>query len=223
MKILVVEDEVPTAGFLRRGLTEEGFAVDVASDARCADESVHAVDYDAILLDVMLPGGDGFSLCKRWREMGLTLPIIFLTARDEIRDRVQGLDFGADDYLIKPFAFDELLARLRAAMRKKSPGEAPVIRVGDLTIDSGRRRVTRGTRVIPLTAREYALLEHLARHKGRVVSRMSLWNHVWESGREPDSNVIDVYVRYLRRKLGREPELIETVRGAGYRMPVTEE
>lgn len=223
MKLLVVEDEEPTTAFLRRGLAEEGFAVDVAADANSADLAVHVNDYDGILLDLMLPGGDGFSLCRKWRSDGITAPILMLTARDDIQDRVQGLDLGADDYLVKPFAFEELLARVRALLRRRSAVvESTVLAVADLKIDTLRRRVTRGERTIPLTAREYQMLEYFIRHRGEVVSRTQLWEHVWESDRVPDSNVVDVYVRYLRNKLGRQPDLIQTVRGAGYILDVTE-
>jgi len=217
MKLLIVEDEAPTVAFLRRGLTEEGFAVDVAPDAASANEQVAANDYDAILLDVMLPGADGFTLCKRWRQDGVTTPILFLTARDDVADRIQGLDRGGDDYLVKPFAFAELLARVRALLRRpRATTGTPELRVGDVVIDTSRRKVSRGGRSIELTTREYQLLEHLVRNAGKVVSRTALWNHVWESGAEPDSNVVDVYIRYLRNKLGRTPDLIHTVRGGGY-------
>ena len=215
--MLVVEDEKPTAAFLRRGLLEEGFAVDVAVDAVSADAAVRAFEFDAIVLDVMLPGGDGFSLCRRWRSAGVTTPILFLTARDEVADRVRGLDCGGDDYLMKPFAFAELLARLRALLRRSSAGSSSaVLTFGDLSIDTHRRQVARGGRAIGLTMREYQLLEHLARHAGQVVTRTSLWEHVWDSHSVPDSNVVDVYIRYLRNKLGRDPDLIQTVRGGGY-------
>jgi len=217
VKILVVEDEAPTAAFLKRGLGEEGFAVDVARDAAAADESIGVYEYDVILLDVMLPGSDGFTLCRRWRERGLTVPILFLSAREDVADRVRGLDAGGDDYLVKPFAFAELLARVRALLRRPHAGSvAPEIAIGDLVIDTNRRHVTRGGAAIALTTREYQLLEFLARNAGKVVTRTALWEHVWESGSEPDSNVVDVYVRYLRNKLGREPDLIRTVRGGGY-------
>jgi two-component system copper resistance phosphate regulon response regulator CusR len=217
MKLLVVEDEAPTAAFLKRGLTEEGFAVDVAPNAAAADDAVGVYDYDLILLDVMLPGADGFTLCRRWRRDGVTAPILFLTARDDVADRVQGLDAGGDDYLVKPFAFAELLARVRALLRR--PHGAPLtpeLIVGDLVIDTNRRHVTRKGVPITLTTREYQVLEFLARNVGKVVTRTAIWEHVWESGAEPDSNVVDVYVRYLRNKLGRNPDLIRTVRGGGY-------
>jgi len=191
--------------------------VDVAHDAASASEAVAVHDYDVILLDVMLPGADGMSLCQRWREDGLTAAVLFLTARDDVADRVRGLEKGGDDYLVKPFAFAELLARVRALLRRPRTMTGPAeLRIGDLVIDLERRRVSRRGKVVPLTAREYQLLECLARHPGKVMTRTALWEHVWESGAEPDSNVVDVYVRYLRNKLGRDPDLIRTVRGGGY-------
>ena len=218
MKLLIVEDEAPTVAYLRRGLSEEGFVVDVAVDAREAENSVGVYEYDVILLDVMLPGGDGFSLCKKWRAEGITTPIFFLTARDDIRDRVQGLNLGGDDYLVKPFAFEELLARVRALLRRHTATAGTAIfEFDNLTIDTARRRVMRAGQTVPLTAREYQLLEYFAYHAGRVVTRTALWEHVWDSDMEPDSNVVDVYVRYLRNKIGRET--IETVRGMGYVLP----
>jgi DNA-binding response OmpR family regulator len=217
VKILVVEDEAPTAAALKRGLGEEGFAVDVAADAPAADEAVRVYEYDAIVLDVRLPNGNGFALCGQWREMGLTTPILFLTACDDIADRVRGLDLGGDDYLVKPFAFEELLARVRALVRRgPAVQSSPELRVGDLVIDTARRRVVRAGRIVPLTAREYQILEFLAHNAGRVVTRTVLWEHVWASDAVPDSNVVDVYIRYLRNKLRREPDLIRTVRGGGY-------
>ena len=221
MHLLIVEDEDATIAFLQRGLREEGYVVDVAHDAAEAEAAMAAREYDLVLLDVMLPGGDGFSLCKRWREQGQTTPILFLTARDEVRDRVRGLTLGGDDYLPKPFAFAELVARIQALLRR---GAAPraTLRVGDLVVDATRRQARRGGAEIPLTAREYRLLEYLARNAGRVVSRADLWAHVWESASEPESNVVDVYVRYLRNKLGRAPDLITTVRGGGYVLESTD-
>lgn len=221
MKLLIVEDEARTADFLRTGLTEEGFAVDVASNSAQAEEAVAVYDYDLILLDVMLPGENGFTLCRRWREQGLTKPIIFLTARDDVADRVQGLNLGADDYLVKPFSFDELIARIRANLRRSHAQSAPEIQLGELVIDTNRKRALLGGKPVPLTAREYQLLEYLAHHRGTVVSRTRLWEHVWESNEEPDSNVVDVYIRYLRNKLGHER--IQTLRGMGYLLRDDEE
>lgn len=216
MKLLVVEDEVPTAAFLHRGLSEEGFVVDVAVDAAGAEENVLVYEYDAILLDIMLPGGDGLSLCCRWREEGLKTPILFLTAREDITDRVRGLNLGGDDYLVKPFAFEELLARVRVLLRRSRPNAGARLRVGEIEVDTETRRVSCRGRAVPLTAREYQILEYFAYNAGKLVSRTQLWEHVWERRDEPDSNVVDVYVRYLRNKLGRAPDLIQTVRGMGY-------
>jgi DNA-binding response OmpR family regulator len=216
VNLLIVEDEAPTAAFLRRGLTEEGYGVDVARDAAAADEAVAARAYDLVLLDVMLPGCDGFTLCKRWRGAGMNAPVLFLTARDDVRDRVRGLSLGGDDYLAKPFAFAELLARIQALLRRSGTLPRATLKVGDLVVDMDRRMARRGGVDIPLTAREYRLLEYLARHAGRVVTRGDLWTHVWQTDAVPESNVVDVYVRYLRNKLGRAPDLIRTVRGGGY-------
>lgn len=216
LRILVVDDEKPMRDFLRQGLSEEGYRVVLAADADEAERALRLEPYDAIVLDVMLPGGDGFTLCRRWRDLGIETPILFLTARDEVRDRVRGLDVGGDDYLRKPFAFAELLARLRALLRRRGRDSAAnEIRVGDLRLDVASRRVRRGGREIALTTREYQLLEYLARHAGRVIPRADLWDEVW-GGDTPDSNVVDVYVRYLRNKLGRDPDVIRTVRGGGY-------
>jgi DNA-binding response OmpR family regulator len=214
VKVLIVEDEARTADFLRAGLSEEGFALDVARNSDEAEEAVAVNDYDLVLLDVMLPGENGFTLCQRWRERGLTTPIIFLTARDEVEDRIQGLNLGGDDYLVKPFSFGELVARIRANLRRSHAQPAPNILLGDLVIETSRKRALLDGKPIPLTAREYQLLEYLAHHCGTVVTRAELWEHVWESGGEPDSNVVDVYIRYLRNKLGHER--IQTLRGMGY-------
>ena len=217
MKVLVVEDQKPAAEFVRKGLSEEAFAVDVAATGPDADLAVAVNQYDAIVLDVNLPGRDGFSLCDSWRRNGLVTPILFLTARDDVRDRVQGLNAGGDDYLVKPFAFEELLARVRALIRRgQGATRSPILQAQDVEIDTATRRVTRAGRTVPLTAREYQLLEYLMYQAGKLVTRTDLWEHVWSSGSEPDSNVIDVYIRYLRDKLGRDCNLIETVRGMGY-------
>lgn len=225
MKILIVEDEPATAAYLRQGLAEEGFAADVAGDGPAADEAVAVNDYDLILLDVMLPGADGFSLCRRWREGGMRTPILFLTARDEVRDRVRGLDLGGDDYLVKPFVFDELLARVRALLRRGHAVPSTVLRFADLEIDLVARVVRRGARELTLTSRELGLLEYLALRADQVVSRTEIWEHVWETGAEPESNAVDVYIRALRNKIGRDLPLLETVRGLGYilrgRLPET--
>ena len=219
MKILVVDDEENTARFLQRGLREEGFLVDLAGTGEEADLAVSDQDYDAILLDVMLPGCDGFSLCRRWRERGLNTPILFVTARDALPDRIEGLNLGADDYLIKPFAFEELLARLRARLRRGEVASLPSnIALGRLLIEPASRRARLDGQELDLTAREYLLLECLARRADQVVSRAQLWEQAWETGSEPVSNVVDVYIGYLRQKLGTARGMLQTVRGAGYRL-----
>jgi two-component system, OmpR family, response regulator len=220
MRLLVVEDEVKLAGLLKRGLEEEGYAVDTASDGREALWLAGESPYDAVVLDVMLPDVDGFEICRRLRESGRWAPVLMLTARDSVPDRVEGLDAGADDYLTKPFSFAELLARLRALVRRGGPERPPTLRVGNLTLDPATRRVARGAVSIELTAKEFALLEYFVRHPGEVLSRSRLIEHVWDFAYDGDSNVVDVYVRYLREKVDRPfgRESIETVRGAGYRL-----
>jgi two-component system OmpR family response regulator len=222
MRVLVVEDELKMAGLLVRGLSEEGHAADVARTGDDAVWMADAVDYDAILLDVMLPGQDGFEVCRRLRERGVWSPVLMLTARGAVEDRVAGLDAGADDYLPKPFSFSELLARLRALARR-GLGERPtVLEVGDLKLDPATRRVWRGKAEIALSAKEFSLLEAFMRRPGEVLSRLHLLEHAWDYGYEHRSNVIDVYVRYLREKIDRPfgHSSLETVRGAGYRLQV---
>jgi two-component system OmpR family response regulator len=218
--VLVVEDEVKMAGLLRRGLQEEGYAVDVAGDAREGLWLASENPYDAIVLDVMLPDGDGFEVCRKLREARRWSPVLMLTARDGVLDRVAGLDAGADDYLTKPFSFAELLARVRALVRRGTAERPAVLRVGDLALDPATRRVTRNEVPIELTAREFALLDYLMRHPGEVLSRTRLIEHVWDFAFDGDSNVVDVYIRYLREKVDRPfaRASIETVRGAGYRL-----
>jgi two-component system, OmpR family, response regulator len=220
MRVLVVEDAVKMASLIRRGLREEGFAADVAIKGEDALWMAGATDYDAIVLDVMLPGIDGFETCRRLREDGVGAPVLMLTARDAVEDRVTGLDTGADDYLTKPFSFAELLARLRALGRRGGPEHPTVLCAGTLGLDPATRRVTRGDEEIGLSAKEFALLEIFMRNPGRVLSRLHLLEHAWDYEYENRSNVIDVYVRYLREKVDRPfgVESIETVRGAGYRL-----
>jgi two-component system, OmpR family, response regulator len=220
MRILVVEDEVKMAGLLKRGLEEEGYAVDVhrtGSDALWAGAEN---PYDAILLDVMLPDVDGFEVCRRLREGGHWAPVLMLTARTAVTDRVAGLDAGADDYLTKPFSFSELFARLRALVRRGAGERPAVLRIGDLALDPASRRVTRGGVAVELTAKELALLEYFMRRPGEVLTRSRIIEHVWDFGYEGDSNVVDVYVRYLREKIDRpfRRDTIETLRGTGYRL-----
>jgi two-component system OmpR family response regulator len=220
MRVLVVEDEVKMAGLIRRGLRAEGFAVDVAAQGEDALWRAAATVYDAIILDVMLPGIDGFEVCRRLRAEGVWAPVLMLTARDAVRDRVAGLDRGADDYLTKPFAYVELLARLRALVRR-GPVERPTeLRVGDLSLDPARKRVRRGETEIDLSARELAVLETFMRHPGEVLSRFQILEHVWDYDYENRSNIVDSYVRFLRRKIDRPfgVRSIETVRGSGYRL-----
>jgi two-component system, OmpR family, response regulator len=219
MRVLVVEDEVKMGGLLKRGLAEEGHAADVARSGDDAVWMADATEYDAIVLDVMLPGRDGFEVCRELRERGVWSPVLMLTARDSVRDRVAGLDAGADDYLPKPFAFAELLARLRALARRGAPERPAVLEAGGLHLDPATRRVTRDGVEIPLSTKEFALLETFMRRPGEVLSRYRLLEHVWDFDYENRSNVVDVYVRYLREKLDRPfgRDSIETVRGAGYR------
>ena len=220
MRVLVAEDDVKMAALIRRGLVEEGLVVDVAPDGDDALWMAGAAEYDAIVLDVMLPGVDGYDVCRRLRASGNWAPVLMLTARGDVDDRVAGLDAGADDYLVKPFSFAELLARLRA-LGRRAPRERPaVLEVGDLRLDPATRQVWRGEAQIQLSAKEFALLEAFMRRPGQVLSRLQLLEHAWDYAYENRSNVIDVYVRYLREKVDRPFRLasIETVRGAGYRL-----
>ena len=217
---MIVEDDVKMAGLIRRGLTEEGLAADVAKDGHDALWMAAATDYDAIVLDVMLPGGDGFDVCRSLREKGQWAPVLMLTARDAVEDRVAGLDAGADDYLTKPFSFAELLARLRALARRPPLERPAVLEVGDLRLDPATRQVWRAETEVQLSTKEFALLETFMRRPGEVLSRYQLLEHCWDYAYENRSNVVDVYVRYLREKVDRPfgRSSIETVRGAGYRL-----
>ena len=220
MRILVVEDELKMASLLRRGLVEEGHAVDVARTGDDALWMAGAAEYDAIVLDLMLPGVDGLEVCRRVRESGVWSPVLMLTARDAVADRVAGLDAGADDYLAKPFSFAELLARIRALVRRGGGERPAVLEVGDLRLDPATRRVWRGPTEVKLSAKEFALLETFMRRPGQVLSRYQLLEHAWDYAYENRSNVVDVYVRYLRDKVDRPfgRDSLETVRGAGYRL-----
>jgi len=220
MHVLVVEDEVKMAALIRRGLAEDGFAADVATNGEEALVMAGSVAYDAILLDVILPGIDGFETCRALREDGVWAPVLMLTARGAVGDRVSGLDGGADDYLTKPFSFAELLARLRALIRRGQSERPSVLEVGDLRLDPASREVWRGESAIALSAKEFALLEAFMRRPGHVLTRLQLLEQAWEYDYEHRSNVIEVYVRYLRRKIDRPfgTRSIETVRGAGYRL-----
>ena len=217
MRALVVEDQPKLASLIQRGLSEEGYAVDVAPDGPQALVRATATEYDVIVLDVMLPGLDGFEVCRQLRAQTVQSPVLMLTARDGVDDRIAGLDLGADDYLTKPFAFDELVARLRALTRRGALERTPVLEVGALRLDPRTKQVWRGDEDVELSAKEFALLETFMRHPGQVLSRFELLEHAWDFAYENRSNVVDVYVRYLRQKLG--ASTIETVRGAGYRLP----
>ena len=220
MRLLIVEDEVKMAALLRRGLIAEGLSADVAIKGEDALWMAEATEYDAIVLDVMLPGIDGFEVCRRLREEGVWAPILMLTARDSVRDRIAGLDGGADDYLTKPFSYAELLARLRALVRR-GPVERPTeLVVGDLRLDPATRRVRRGDSELSLSAKEFALMETFMRRPGQVLSRFELLEHAWDYDYENRSNVVDSYIRFLRKKIDKPfgTSTIETVRGAGYRL-----
>jgi len=220
MRVLIVEDELRMASLIRRGLMNEGLAADVAVRGADALWMAEAHDYDAVLLDVMLPDVDGFEVCRRLRAAGVWAPVLMLTARDSVEDRVAGLDSGADDYLVKPFSFAELLARLRALARR-GDGERPaVLVVDDLRLDPATRDVVRGSTPIQLTAKEFALLETFMRRAGEVLSRLHLLEHAWDFAYDNRSNIVDVYVRRFRRKIDEpfERSSLETVRGAGYRL-----
>lgn len=222
MRVLLVEDDRKAARVLRQGLQEEGFTVDVAHAGDEGEYQAQINDYDVIVLDWLLPGKAGIDVCRHLRARGVTTPILMLTARDAVADRVAGLDTGADDYLTKPFAFVELLARIRALLRRGEAAQAPVLKVGDLTLDPVSHRVTRGDRRITLTPKEYALLEYLVRHAGRVVTRTELGEHVWQDEHDTLTNLVDVHMSHLRRKIDAEAgtALIHTVRGRGYRAGV---
>ena len=218
MRILLVEDDRKVASFIRKGLSEEGYAVDVAPDGETG--LARGLDrlHDVIVLDVMLPGKPGFQVLRELRQARVATPVLLLTAREAVEDKVQGLDAGADDYLTKPFAFAELLARVRALLRRGKAGQAPILQVADLTLDPATRAVKRGGEAIPLTNREFALLEYFLRNPGRVLTRTMIAEHVWDYSFDSGTNVIDVYVNYLRKKIDadRAPKLIHTVRGVGY-------
>jgi two-component system, OmpR family, response regulator len=218
MRLLLVEDDAKLARAVARGLRHEGFAVDLAEDGERALFEAAVYDYDAIVLDVLLPGSDGFAVCRALRERGCWAPVLMLTARGQVVDRIGGLDAGADDYLVKPFDFGELLARLRALLRR-APAERPAqLEVGDLVVDPATHAVARAGTPVELSAREFAVLEYLARHPGQAVSRTRLIEHVWDQNFEGSTNIVDVYVGYLRRKLEQpfDRPLIRTIRGVGY-------
>jgi DNA-binding response OmpR family regulator len=218
VRVLLVEDHKPLVRALKRGLEEEGFAVDVAYDGEEGGYKAQTAEYDVIILDLMLPGADGLSLLQKWRRDGLKTHVLVLTARSGIDDKVRGLDSGADDYLTKPFELDELLARLRALVRRTHQVKDPIMRIFDLEIDTAARTVRRNGKSIHLTPREYALLQFLAFHRGKVVTRSMIWEHLYDEHDENTSNVVDVYIRYLRNKIDKDHDLplILTRWGEGY-------
>ena len=218
MRVLLVEDDLRISAFVSKGLRERSYAVDTANDGEAALYQSAINDYDIIILDVMLPQKDGFAVCKELRESGSQTPILMLTARDDIDDRIRGLDFGADDYLVKPFDFNELLARIRALLRRKREIRSTRIIIADLEIDTASQKAWRHGREITLTAKEYALLEYLVREQSRVVGRAEIAEHVWDENFDAFSNLIEVYINRLRSKIdaGFSPQLIHTRRGAGY-------
>ncbi len=226
MRILVVEDERKLANFIKHGLEEEKYIVEVANDGNKGLELAMNNHYDAILLDVMLPGKDGFTILRELRNAGISIPIMMLTARGATEDRVLGLDLGADDYLPKPFSFEELAARLRSILRRSSPEKSTKLQCGDLILDTVTHFAYRSGKEIELTTKEFALLEYLMRNKNRIVSRSNILQHVWKHSFDPESNIIDVYIKRLREKIEidpNSPQLIQSIRGVGYRIREVEE
>jgi len=220
MRILVVEDERRLCNIIKRGLLEEGYAVDAAFDGEDGEYLAETTPYDLVILDIMLPMKDGIEICQELRQKKINMPILMLTARDTVEDRVRGLDAGADDYLVKPFAFNELLARIRALLRREGLSKTPRLKVGSLTLDTLTREVWYEERKIELTNKEYVILEYLMRHPNMVITRTMLEEHAWDYDFDSISNLIDVYIRKLRRKIDENTKtsLIQTVRGAGYRL-----
>jgi heavy metal response regulator len=220
MRILIVEDDKKIAGFIKKGLTEEHYAVDVAYDGEVGAYRAQANNYDLIILDIMLPKKDGIEVCRELRNKNIIAPIIMLTAKDTIEDKIEGLDEGADDYLTKPFSFEELLARVRALLRRTQKYKTKTLKVADLELDPVTRKVTRAGKNITLTGKEYALLEYLMRNKERVLTETMITEHVWDMNFDPLTNVVNVYIHHLRQKIDKDfdKKLIHTIRGAGYVM-----
>ncbi|MBN1573027.1 MAG: response regulator transcription factor [Deltaproteobacteria bacterium] len=220
MRILIVEDEAKVASFIKRGLEEEHYAVDVAEDGKEAVALVDSYDYDLAILDIMLPEMDGLSVLSHIRSVGKAMPVVLLTAKDLVEDKVKGLDMGADDYITKPFAFEELLARIRVLLRRGKPEESLKLSIADLVLDPVTHKVTRDNKEINLTAKEYGLLEYLLRNQRRVLTRTMISEHVWDIKHDTFTNVIDVYINYLRNKIdkGFSKKLLHTIRGVGYKL-----
>lgn len=221
MQILIVEDEEKIANFLRRGLLEESYAVDIALDGEDALYKFDINVYDLVILDLMIPKVDGFTVCRKIRKKNTSVPILILTARDDIEDKVTGLDVGADDYVTKPFSFTELTARIRALLRRGNKADPAILKIDNLSLNPATRTANRGKRSITLTAREYALLEYFLRHQNTVLSKTQLLEHVWDYNYDGLSNIVETYVKYLRQKLNKgrqDKELIHTLRGSGYIM-----
>lgn len=223
MRILVIEDERRLSSIVKRGLMEEGYAVDIAYEGEEGEFMAENTPFDLIILDIMLPKKNGLEICRDLRSRKINTPILMLTARDTVEDRVKGLDAGADDYLVKPFAFNELLARVRALLRRTGTSRSPKLQIGDLTLDTLTHEVWRGKKMIDLTHKEYTILEYFMRHPSLVITRTMLEEHAWDYESENTSNIIDVYIQRIRRKIDHEgrDSLIQTIRGAGYRMKGT--
>jgi DNA-binding response OmpR family regulator len=220
MRILVIEDEIRLADIIRRGLVEAGYAVDLSHDGEEGEYLAETFPYDLILLDIILPKKDGFEICVNLRRNKVNVRILMLTCKDTVSDRVKGLDAGADDYLIKPFAFSELLARIRAVFRRNQVNGSPVLEAGELTMNTSTHEVKRGNKAIDLTTKEYSLLEYLMRNPNIVITRSMLEEHIWDMSFESESNLIEVYIRRIRQKIDNDGEssFIETIRGVGYRL-----
>lgn len=218
MRILIAEDERDLCGLIRKKLVSEGYSVDACYDGTVALEYLDAADYDGVILDIMMPGKDGLQVLHEMRRRGIQTPVMFLTARDSVEDRVTGLDAGATDYMVKPFSFKELMARVRAMTREKYGNVSNILQVADLTVNTATQEVRRGERSVELSAKEYTLLQYMMMNKGLILSRSMIEDHVWNYEYEGGTNVVDVYIRYLRRKIdeGEEQKLIHTVRGRGY-------
>ena len=220
MKILVVEDNQKISASIKKGLEQEGFAVDCLFEGLSAEKRIlmNFGEYDAVILDLMLPGKGGVEICKSWREANITIPVLMLTARDSINDKVSGLDAGADDYLVKPYAFEELVARVRALLRRPQGMPQAMLRVGDIALDTNARSVKQGGREVLLTLKEFMVLEYLMRNLGKVISRDTLYDHAWDFSDSSFSNTVDVHIKNLRKKLHDKGTIIKTIRGIGYKM-----